>query len=86
MAHGAFIRLLSSFNVISSENLCYVATKLTCQCLLGNIADLFNIQLKAGHAAAFATDCDLPATHEMVRSIGMQVIFYTFELPTVFRV
>lgn len=42
----------------------------------GNIKDLYNIKLKAGHAAAFATDCDLPLSHEMVRSIGMQVNSY----------
>lgn len=47
-------------------------------CFLGDIKDLFNIKLKPGHAAAFATDCDLPSTHEMVRSIGMQVDFYVF--------
>lgn len=47
-------------------------------CFSGDIRDLFNIKLKAGHAAAFATDCDLPSTHEMVRSIGMQVDFFVF--------
>lgn len=41
--------------------------------LTGDIQELYNIKLKAGHAAAFASDCDLPATHEMVRSVGMQV-------------
>lgn len=41
----------------------------------GDIEDLFNTPLKPGHAAAFSTDCDLPSTHEMVRSIGMQVHF-----------
>lgn len=44
-------------------------------CFSGDIKDLFNIKLEPGHAAAFATDCDLPSTHEMVRSIGMQVGF-----------
>lgn len=44
--------------------------------LLGDIKDLFDIKLKPGHAAAFATDCDLPSTHEMVRSIGMQVALF----------
>lgn len=41
--------------------------------LTGDIQELYDIKLKAGHAAAFASDCDLPATHEMVRSVGMQV-------------
>lgn len=53
----------------SSQHLACVAA----EWIPGNIVDLFNIQLKAGHAAAFASDCDLPVTHEMVRSIGMQV-------------
>uniref|UniRef100_A0A8C7MIB4 Uncharacterized protein n=1 Tax=Oncorhynchus kisutch TaxID=8019 RepID=A0A8C7MIB4_ONCKI len=35
-------------------------------------ADLYHTKLEKGHAAAFATDCDLPSTHEMVRSRGMQ--------------
>ncbi|XP_039906284.1 glycosyltransferase 8 domain-containing protein 2 isoform X1 [Simochromis diagramma] len=44
----------------------------------GDIRDLFNIKLKPGHAAAFATDCDLPSTHETVRSIGMQTTYMGF--------
>nr|XP_046234461.1 glycosyltransferase 8 domain-containing protein 2 isoform X1 [Scatophagus argus]XP_046234462.1 glycosyltransferase 8 domain-containing protein 2 isoform X1 [Scatophagus argus] len=44
----------------------------------GDIKDLFNVKLKPGHAAAFATDCDLPSTHEMVRSIGMQTTYMGF--------
>ncbi|XP_049892602.1 glycosyltransferase 8 domain-containing protein 2 isoform X1 [Epinephelus moara] len=44
----------------------------------GDIKDLFNIKLKPGHAAAFSTDCDLPSTHEMVRSIGMQTTYMGF--------
>ncbi|GLD48055.1 glycosyltransferase 8 domain-containing protein 2 [Lates japonicus] len=44
----------------------------------GDIKDLFHIKLKPGHAAAFATDCDLPSTHEMVRSIGMQTTYMGF--------
>ena len=45
-------------------------------CLLhitGDIKELFQIKLRPGHAAAFASDCDLPSSHEMVRSVGMQV-------------
>uniref|UniRef100_A0A8C7HHR2 Glycosyltransferase 8 domain containing 2 n=1 Tax=Oncorhynchus kisutch TaxID=8019 RepID=A0A8C7HHR2_ONCKI len=37
-----------------------------------DIKDLYHTKLEKGHAAAFATDCDLPSTHEMVRSRGMQ--------------
>lgn len=39
----------------------------------GDIQELYHVKLKPGHAAAFASDCDLPETHEMVRSVGMQV-------------
>ncbi|XP_068611601.1 glycosyltransferase 8 domain-containing protein 2 [Brachionichthys hirsutus] len=44
----------------------------------GDIKDLFKAKLKSGHAAAFATDCDLPPTHEMVRSISMQTTYMGF--------
>ncbi|XP_056133829.1 glycosyltransferase 8 domain-containing protein 2 [Lampris incognitus] len=44
----------------------------------GDIRDLYDIELKPGHAAAFATDCDLPSTHEMVRSVGMQTTYMGF--------
>ncbi|XP_061769258.1 glycosyltransferase 8 domain-containing protein 2 isoform X1 [Nerophis ophidion] len=44
----------------------------------GDIRDLFRVKMKPGHAAAFATDCDLPSTHEMVRSIGMQTTYMGF--------
>lgn len=41
-----------------------------------DIKDLYHTKLEKGHAAAFATDCDLPSTHEMVRSVGMQVCVF----------
>uniref|UniRef100_A0A671RUG7 Glycosyltransferase 8 domain containing 2 n=1 Tax=Sinocyclocheilus anshuiensis TaxID=1608454 RepID=A0A671RUG7_9TELE len=44
----------------------------------GDMQELYNIKLKAGHAAAFASDCDLPPTHEMVRSVGMQTTYMGF--------
>lgn len=56
----------------------YIAPLTGFSCFSGDIKDLFNIKLKPGHAAAFASDCDLPSTHEMVRSIGMQVDFNVF--------
>uniref|UniRef100_A0A8C8JYR6 Uncharacterized protein n=1 Tax=Oncorhynchus tshawytscha TaxID=74940 RepID=A0A8C8JYR6_ONCTS len=37
-----------------------------------DIKDLYHTKLEKGHAVAFATDCDLPSTHELVRSRGMQ--------------
>lgn len=45
---------------------------------LGDIQDLYDTKLTRGHAAAFSDDCDLPSTHEMVRSVGMQVKKKTF--------
>lgn len=47
-------------------------------CFPGDIRRLFGIYLKKGHAAAFATDCDLPAAREMIQSIGMQVDVFSF--------
>ncbi|XP_072530041.1 glycosyltransferase 8 domain-containing protein 2 [Salminus brasiliensis] len=44
----------------------------------GDIQELYNIKLEPGHAAAFASDCDLPSTHEMVRSVGMQTTYMGF--------
>nr|XP_055046798.1 glycosyltransferase 8 domain-containing protein 2 [Misgurnus anguillicaudatus] len=44
----------------------------------GDIQELYHIKLKPGHAAAFASDCDLPQTHEMVRSVGMQTTYMGF--------
>ncbi|KAK1790374.1 hypothetical protein P4O66_014286, partial [Electrophorus voltai] len=44
----------------------------------GDIQELYRIQLQTGHAAAFASDCDLPASHEMVRTVGMQTTFMGF--------
>uniref|UniRef100_A0A8C7Y790 Glycosyltransferase 8 domain containing 2 n=1 Tax=Oryzias sinensis TaxID=183150 RepID=A0A8C7Y790_9TELE len=44
----------------------------------GDIRHLFGIYLRRGHAAAFATDCDLPGAHEMVQSIGMQTTYMGF--------
>ncbi|XP_051546984.1 glycosyltransferase 8 domain-containing protein 2 isoform X2 [Myxocyprinus asiaticus] len=44
----------------------------------GDIQELYHIKLKHGHAAAFASDCDLPTTHEMVRSVGMQTTYMGF--------
>uniref|UniRef100_A0A8C8JVA7 Glycosyltransferase 8 domain containing 2 n=1 Tax=Oncorhynchus tshawytscha TaxID=74940 RepID=A0A8C8JVA7_ONCTS len=47
-----------------------------------DIKDLYHTKLEKGHAVAFATDCDLPSTHELVRSRGMQgsVFFFVQEV------
>ncbi|XP_076861293.1 glycosyltransferase 8 domain-containing protein 2 isoform X2 [Brachyhypopomus gauderio] len=44
----------------------------------GDIQELYDMELQAGHAAAFASDCDLPASHVMVRTVGMQTTFMGF--------
>uniref|UniRef100_W5KRX0 Glycosyltransferase 8 domain-containing protein 2 n=1 Tax=Astyanax mexicanus TaxID=7994 RepID=W5KRX0_ASTMX len=44
----------------------------------GDIQELYNIKMEPGHAAAFASDCDLPSTHEMVRSVGMLTTYMGF--------
>ncbi|XP_035257337.1 glycosyltransferase 8 domain-containing protein 2 isoform X1 [Anguilla anguilla] len=42
----------------------------------GDIQELYNTKLKPGHAAAFASDCDLPS--EVVRTMGMQTTYMGF--------
>ncbi|XP_019400310.1 PREDICTED: glycosyltransferase 8 domain-containing protein 2 isoform X2 [Crocodylus porosus] len=44
----------------------------------GDIQELYNTKLAPGHAAALSDDCDLPSTHEMVRSVGMQNTYMGF--------
>uniref|UniRef100_H2ZS75 Glycosyltransferase 8 domain containing 2 n=1 Tax=Latimeria chalumnae TaxID=7897 RepID=H2ZS75_LATCH len=43
-----------------------------------DIQELFSTNIAPGHAAAFSDDCDLPSTHEMVRSVGMQNTYMGF--------
>uniref|UniRef100_A0A3Q3NK46 Glycosyltransferase 8 domain containing 2 n=1 Tax=Labrus bergylta TaxID=56723 RepID=A0A3Q3NK46_9LABR len=70
-----FVRYYLPLLEISHKRVIYLDDDVIVQ---GDIKDLFNIKLNAGHAAAFATDCDLPSTHEMVRSIGMQTTYMGF--------
>ncbi|KAJ7397782.1 Glycosyltransferase 8 domain-containing protein 2 [Pitangus sulphuratus] len=44
----------------------------------GDIQELYDTKLAPGHAAAFSDDCDLPSTHEMIRSVGMQNTYMGF--------
>uniref|UniRef100_A0A671WQM2 Glycosyltransferase 8 domain containing 2 n=1 Tax=Sparus aurata TaxID=8175 RepID=A0A671WQM2_SPAAU len=67
-----FVRFYLPLLDISHKRVIYLDDDVIVQ---GNIEDLFNVKLKPGNAAAFATDCDLPSTHEMVRSIGMQTTY-----------
>lgn len=70
-----FVRFYLPLLDISHNRVIYLDDDVIVQ---GDIEDLFNTPLKPGHAAAFSTDCDLPSTHEMVRSIGMQTTYMGF--------
>uniref|UniRef100_A0A8C6KQF9 Glycosyltransferase 8 domain containing 2 n=1 Tax=Nothobranchius furzeri TaxID=105023 RepID=A0A8C6KQF9_NOTFU len=70
-----FVRFYLPLLGISHKRVIYLDDDVIVQ---GDIRDLYDVKLKAGHAAAFATDCDLPSTHEMVRSIGMQTTYMGF--------
>uniref|UniRef100_A0A3Q2PJ72 Glycosyltransferase 8 domain containing 2 n=1 Tax=Fundulus heteroclitus TaxID=8078 RepID=A0A3Q2PJ72_FUNHE len=70
-----FVRFYLPLLGISHRRAVYVDDDVIVQ---GDIKDLYGIKLKAGHAAAFASDCDLPSTHEMVRSVGMQTTYMGF--------
>ncbi|XP_013875564.1 glycosyltransferase 8 domain-containing protein 2 [Austrofundulus limnaeus] len=70
-----FVRFYLPLLGISHERVVYLDDDVIIQ---SDIKDLYNIKLKSGHAAAFATDCDLPPSHEMVRSIGMQTTYMGF--------
>ncbi|XP_057179555.1 glycosyltransferase 8 domain-containing protein 2 isoform X3 [Triplophysa rosa] len=69
-----FVRFyLPLLDIENHERIVYLDDDVIVQ---GDIQELYHIKLKAGHAAAFASDCDLPQTHEMVRSVGMQVYIF----------
>ncbi|XP_077450535.1 glycosyltransferase 8 domain-containing protein 2 [Stigmatopora argus] len=70
-----FVRFYLPLLEMSHERVVYLDDDVIVQ---GDIQDLFDIQLKPQHAVAFATDCDLPPTHDMVRSIGMQTTYMGF--------
>lgn len=70
-----FVRFYLPLLDINHKRLIYVDDDVIVQ---GDIKDLFDIKLKPGHAAAFASDCDLPDSHEMVRNIGMQTTYMGF--------
>ncbi|KAJ3612010.1 hypothetical protein NHX12_020289 [Muraenolepis orangiensis] len=70
-----FVRFYLPLLDINYDRLIYLDDDVIVQ---GDIKDLFSIRLQPGHAAAFASDCDLPSTHEMVRSVGMQTTYMGF--------
>ncbi|KAM6985710.1 glycosyltransferase 8 domain-containing protein 2 isoform 1-T1 [Aplochiton taeniatus] len=64
-----FVRFYLPLLDINHKRVIYLDDDIIVQ---GDIKELYHTKLELGHAAAFATDCDLPSTHEMVRSVGMQ--------------
>uniref|UniRef100_A0A3B4ATM7 Uncharacterized protein n=1 Tax=Periophthalmus magnuspinnatus TaxID=409849 RepID=A0A3B4ATM7_9GOBI len=70
-----FVRFYLPLLDIHHKRLIYVDDDVIVQ---GDIRGLFSVKLKPGHAAAFASDCDLPYSHERVRSIGMQTTYMGF--------
>ncbi|XP_039617746.1 glycosyltransferase 8 domain-containing protein 2 isoform X1 [Polypterus senegalus] len=70
-----FVRFYLPLLILKHEKVIYLDDDVIVQ---GDIQDLYDTKIQPGHAAAFATDCDLPSTHEMVRSIGMQTTYMGF--------
>ncbi|XP_062383205.1 glycosyltransferase 8 domain-containing protein 2 [Sardina pilchardus] len=70
-----FVRFYLPLLAINQKKIIYLDDDIIVQ---GDIKDLYQIKLQSGHAAAFASDCDLPSSHEMVRSVGMQTTYMGF--------
>ncbi|XP_012674095.1 glycosyltransferase 8 domain-containing protein 2 [Clupea harengus] len=70
-----FVRFYLPLLAINQKKIIYLDDDVIVQ---GDIKELFQIKLRPGHAAAFASDCDLPSSHEMVRSVGMQTTYMGF--------
>ncbi|CAL1569170.1 unnamed protein product [Knipowitschia caucasica] len=70
-----FVRFYLPLLDIKHRKLIYLDDDVIVQ---GDIRDLFSVQLDHGHAAAFASDCDLPQSHEAMRSLGMQTTYMGF--------
>ncbi|XP_042325371.1 glycosyltransferase 8 domain-containing protein 2 [Sceloporus undulatus] len=70
-----FVRFYLPLLIHEHEKVIYLDDDVIVQ---GDIQDLYDTKLARGHAAAFSDDCDLPSTHEMVRSVGMQNTYMGF--------
>lgn len=70
-----FVRYYLPLLAINQKKIIYLDDDIIVQ---GDIKDLYKTKLQSGHAAAFASDCDLPPSHEMVRSVGMQTTYMGF--------
>ncbi|NXE38293.1 GL8D2 protein, partial [Ptilorrhoa leucosticta] len=64
-----FVRFYLPLLIQKHEKVIYLDDDVIVQ---GDIQELYDTKLAPGHAAAFSDDCDLPSTHEMIRSVGMQ--------------
>ncbi|NWT40739.1 GL8D2 protein, partial [Chroicocephalus maculipennis] len=70
-----FVRFYLPLLIQKHEKVIYLDDDIIVQ---GDIQELYDTKLAPGHAAAFSDDCDLPSTHEMVRSVGMQNTYMGF--------
>ncbi|KFQ17400.1 PREDICTED: glycosyltransferase 8 domain-containing protein 2, partial [Merops nubicus] len=70
-----FVRFYLPLLIQQHEKVIYLDDDVIVQ---GDIQELYDTKLAPGHAAAFSDDCDLPSTHEMVRSVGMQNTYMGF--------
>ncbi|OXB83594.1 UNVERIFIED_CONTAM: hypothetical protein H355_011413 [Colinus virginianus] len=70
-----FVRFYLPLLIQKHEKVIYLDDDVIVQ---GDIQELYDTKLAPGHAAAFSDDCDLPSTHEIVRSVGMQNTYMGF--------
>ncbi|KAJ8333281.1 hypothetical protein SKAU_G00421770 [Synaphobranchus kaupii] len=68
-----FVRFYLPLLVVKHRRAIYLDDDVIVQ---GDIQDLYNTKLQSGHAAAFASDCDLPS--EVIRTMGMQTTYMGF--------
>ncbi|KAJ8245357.1 hypothetical protein GJAV_G00269900 [Gymnothorax javanicus] len=68
-----FVRFYLPLLVVKHRRAIYLDDDVIVQ---GDIQELYNTKLQKGHAAAFASDCDLPS--EVVRTMGMQTTYMGF--------
>ncbi|XP_036375625.1 glycosyltransferase 8 domain-containing protein 2 [Megalops cyprinoides] len=68
-----FVRFYLPLLVVRHKRAIYLDDDVIVQ---GDIQELYKTRLEPGHAAAFASDCDLPS--EVVRSMGMQTTYMGF--------
>ncbi|XP_030070779.1 glycosyltransferase 8 domain-containing protein 2 [Microcaecilia unicolor] len=70
-----FVRFYLPLLIHKHERVIYLDDDIIVQ---GDIQELYETKIAPGHVAAFSDDCDLPSTHEMVRSVGMQNTYMGF--------